>query len=150
MHARNWIALTLCMAGLAWPCALTALAGEVPADAGRDRGTQAASAAAMQDALKDTADFKIVDEVPQVLKKVAPRYPAAARKRGDQGLVHVRALVKKDGMPIEVSVPAGQGVTPELDRAAVDAVSQWTFVPAKSKGRPVAVWVVVPVNFRLK
>jgi periplasmic protein TonB len=150
MNIRRWIALPLCAGALAWPFTGVARAGEPPADTGQDRAAQAAPATAAQEALKDTADFKIVDEFPQVLKKVAPTYPAAARKRGDRGVVHVRALVKKDGTPIEVSVPSGQGISLELDKAAVDAVRQWTFVPAKSKGKPVAVWIVIPVNFRLK
>ena len=37
-----------------------------------------------------------------------------------------------------------------LAKAAVDAVKQWKFTPATLKGMPVAVWIVVPVSFRLK
>ena len=148
MHTRNWIALTLCMAGLAWPCATPALAGEEPADAARDLGTQA-TATATKEAPEDTADFRIVDEIPKLVKQVPPKYPKAARKRGEQGTVYVRALVKKDGTLLQVTVPSGKGASPELDKAAVDAVSQWTFMPAKVKGKPVAVWIVVPVKFSL-
>jgi periplasmic protein TonB len=149
MHTRNWIALTLCTAGLAWPCAVAALAGGESADPGRDRGVQATATAAQAEAA-DTADFKVVEQLPEVVKRVSPKYPKAARKHGDQGTVYVRALVKKDGTTVQVMVPSGRGVTPELDKAAVEAVSQWTFVPARSKGEPVAVWVVIPVKFRLQ
>jgi outer membrane biosynthesis protein TonB len=31
----------------------------------------------------------------------------------------------------------------------VDAVKQWIFEPAKAKGKPVAIWIAVPVNFKL-
>jgi protein TonB len=149
MHTRNWIALTFCMAALAWPCAVTALAGEESVGTDRDRSAQA-TATATQEAPEDTADFKIVDEIPKVVKQVPPKYPKAASKRGEHGTVFVRALVKKDGTPIQVAVAAGKGVSPALDRAAVEAVSQWTFEPAKSKGKPVAVWIVIPLKFSLR
>jgi TonB family protein len=34
-----------------------------------------------------------------------------------------------------------------FDQAAIDAVRQWKFKPAMAKGKPVAVWVAVPVRF---
>jgi protein TonB len=148
MHTRNWIVLTLCTAAIAWPLAGAAQAGEEPAGTDRNRSTQATTSAT-QAAPEDTADFKIVDEIPKLVKQVPPKYPKAAVKRGDQGTVYVRALVKKDGTLVMVAVAAGQGVTPDLDKAAVAAVKQWTYVPAKFKGEPVAVWVVIPVKFRL-
>jgi TonB family protein len=147
MRIRRWIALPLCAGALAWSLASPARANERPASAGQ---VQAAQAAEAREAVKDTVDFKIVDEVPKVVKSVPPRYPEEALRRGLEGRVFVRALVKKDGVPIEVSVAPGKGVTPELDQAAVDAVKQWRFITAKSKGKTVAVWIVVPVNFRLK
>jgi protein TonB len=38
---------------------------------------------------------------------------------------------------------------PELDRAALDAVRQWEFVPASLNGTPIAVIVTVIVNFSI-
>ena len=37
-----------------------------------------------------------------------------------------------------------------LDEAAVTAVRKWEFSPAKSGGKPVAVWVTFDVTFNLK
>jgi periplasmic protein TonB len=148
MRAWSWIAVTFCLAALAWPRAGTAQASAEPAGAERDRGAQATANAA-QDEPRDTLDIKVVDEIPKVVKRVPPKYPKAALKRGEQGTVYVRALVKKDGKLVLVAVPSGKGVSPELDKAAVDAVRQWTFVPAKLKDKPVAVFIVVPVKFSL-
>ena len=39
---------------------------------------------------------------------------------------------------------------PDLDLAAMEAVKQWRFEPAKQGNRPVAVWVMLPVRFALK
>jgi periplasmic protein TonB len=149
MRMRGWIALTLCAGALGWTLADAASAGQ-PATPGRALDATEVAATRAREASKDTADFSIVDEIPKVLKQVPPKYPDEARKHGVQGLVQVRALVKKDGLTAEVSVAPGKGVSPELDRAAVEAVQQWVFSPARAKGKPVAVWVVVPVKFSLR
>ena len=36
-----------------------------------------------------------------------------------------------------------------LDDYAVGAVRQWRFKPAMARGKPVAVWVALPVKFTL-
>jgi TonB family protein len=94
-------------------------------------------------------DFVTVDEMPKLLKQVPPKYPPGARKRGEQGTVFVRAFVKEDGKASKVTVK-DKGVSPELNQAAVTAVRQWVFEPAKAKGKPVAVYIVVPVKFTLR
>jgi protein TonB len=38
----------------------------------------------------------------------------------------------------------------DLDLAAMEAVRQWRFEPARQGKRPVAVWVMLPVRFALK
>ena len=89
-----------------------------------------------------------IDAMPKVLN--APvNYPEESRARGDQGMVQVKALVGKDGRVVEAAVDSTQTAPAALRRAAVEAVRQWTFEPARAKGEPVEVWVVVPVNFRL-
>jgi protein TonB len=59
-------------------------------------------------------------------------------------LLHV--LVGQDGRVRTVSVIRGvTGLTEE----AREALLRWTFRPATAYGRPVAVWVEIPVQFRL-
>ena len=62
------------------------------------------------------------------------------------GTVLVQALVGKDGKVHDVRV---QKSIPMLDASAIAAVKQWVFKPALSNNKPVAVWVAVPVRFRL-
>jgi protein TonB len=38
----------------------------------------------------------------------------------------------------------------DLDLAAMEAVKQWRFEPARQGNRSVAVWVMLPVRFALK
>jgi protein TonB len=39
---------------------------------------------------------------------------------------------------------------PELDQSAIEAVRRWRFEPARRDGASVAVWVVIPVEFKLQ
>jgi protein TonB len=83
------------------------------------------------------------------LQNPAPRYPAAARRSGEEGTVLLRVLVTPDGKPAKVEVDRSSG-SPVLDSAAADAVSRWRFVPARRGADPVEAWVVVPMVFRLE
>jgi len=78
-----------------------------------------------------------------------PRYPSRAVMLGQQGQVVVRAAIDERGAPEEVVVWTSSGF-PLLDKAAVDAVKRWRFVPARRGGGAVAAWVQVPVNFKLR
>jgi protein TonB len=39
---------------------------------------------------------------------------------------------------------------PDLDAAAADAVRRWRFEPARRGDEPVAMWVLLPVEFKLQ
>jgi periplasmic protein TonB len=78
-----------------------------------------------------------------------PRYPAAAMRRGVTGTVLVRVEVGADGLPTDVQVAQRSG-SRELDRAAVDAVRDWRFMPGQRDGQPVASVVTIPIDFSLE
>lgn len=78
-----------------------------------------------------------------------PRYPPRAVRFGWQGTVIVRARVNASGKVEQVVVHRSSGHL-LLDRAAVNAVRNWRFVPAVRGGRPVSCWVQVPVRFVLE
>jgi protein TonB len=48
---------------------------------------------------------------------------------------------------IQIELSAGH---PDLDSAAVEAVKQWRFEPARRGGQAVVVWLRMPVKFVLK
>jgi protein TonB len=60
----------------------------------------------------------------------------------------VRVLVGENGRPQEVSLGESSGES-ALDQAAMDAVREWRFEPAKRNGVPVRAWAIVPVEFKL-
>ncbi len=78
-----------------------------------------------------------------------PDYPRKSRRRNQQGVVLVEALVSEDGTTLEVDVLQSSGY-PLLDRAAIKAVSGWDFMPRMVGSKAVISKVQVPVQFSLR
>lgn len=74
-------------------------------------------------------------------------YPPDAKRKGISGLVKVEFVVGADGKVMFARV--AEGLDPEVDLAAVDAVRRSRFTPAMKEGEPVAVVMQIPVTFRL-
>ncbi|MCL2899176.1 energy transducer TonB [Brenneria tiliae] len=83
------------------------------------------------------------------LNNPAPRYPAMALKRKWQGTVTLRVRVLANGKPGEIQI-VNSSRYDMLDRAAIDAVRQWTFVPAQRDGAPQDSWASFPLSFKLQ
>jgi len=77
-----------------------------------------------------------------------PDYPEKARKAHQRGNVILQLVVGTDGLPSDVKVDRS-GLTPELEKAAIDAVKHWKFTPAARDGHPVAALIKVEVSFKL-
>ncbi len=126
------------------------LAAAARAHAGDDAAADATTPVPAASATAPAADAPpAIDEMPVPIKTVPPTYPASAVARKQEGTVHVQARVGKSGKVDKVRLVPGRGVAPDLDRAALDAVKQWEFKPARVKGQPKAAWVVIPIAFRL-
>lgn len=83
------------------------------------------------------------------LRNPPPAYPYMARRQGQQGKVILRVLVSPAGLPGQVEIRTSSGVG-SLDDAALDAVRNWRFVPARQGTQAVAAWVLVPIAFTLE
>jgi len=81
--------------------------------------------------------------------QVQPSYPSSARRLGIQGMTTLRVYVAADGRVGEVLIHQSAG-HPDLDSAAAEAVKRWRFEPARRGADPVGVWVLLPVQFRLR
>jgi protein TonB len=68
------------------------------------------------------------------LDNPAPAYPATSKRLGEDGTVVLRVRVTPEGRPDTVTVERSSGFA-RLDRAALDAVRQWKFVPARQGDR---------------
>jgi protein TonB len=86
---------------------------------------------------------------PIVLRRVPPRYPRKARASGANGLVLLEAILDRDGH-VEQPIRVLRSV-PMLDDAAVEALRQWRFRPARDhRQQTVRVVLEVPMRFVLE
>ncbi len=83
------------------------------------------------------------------LNNPKPKYPSLSRRAGEEGRVLLRVLVNADGIPETVEISSTSKFE-RLDNAALVAVKQWRFVPAKKNNVPMSAYVTVPINFSLK
>jgi len=95
---------------------------------------------------EETLDFWKVEEKPQLVKQVIPEYPWKARRGRLEGSVFLKVLVGSDGRVKDASVIRGLEV---FRQAALNAVYQFVFSPAQQNDKPVDVWMVIPMQFRL-
>lgn len=89
-------------------------------------------------------------KAPIVKTRVEPNFPASARSAmhgGRSVMVIVEAVISRDGCVRNMRLLA-QSQFPELNGAAVLAVSQWKFVPGYLDGQPVDVIFNLTINFR--
>ena len=86
---------------------------------------------------------------PKVVTQINPSYPQEAQKKGIQGRAVVEVVISESGTVAEARVvkeePAGHG----FGQAAVAAARQWRFEPATLDRKPVAVWWLIAINFKL-
>jgi protein TonB len=93
-------------------------------------------------------DLSQVDSQPQVIGRVNPAYPYAARQKNLEGVVIVRFLVDVEGKVTRASVVQANP-TQIFDQAALEAVRKWRFAPAQLDGEKVATWMSVPIRFKM-
>jgi protein TonB len=93
-------------------------------------------------------DIGQVDKMPQVISRIRPIYPLAAKQKNIQGVVVLKFMVTKEGTVRDVSVlkakPKGY-----FEKAAMDAVKKWKFRPGTVGKEPVNTWMTAMVKFRL-
>jgi TonB family protein len=81
----------------------------------------------------------------QLIKSVAPEYPAIAKVQHVSGRVQIEAVVDTSGNVAGVKVISGPAL---LHQPAVDAVKKWKYSPAILDGQPTITHVIVNVDFR--
>jgi TonB family protein len=86
-------------------------------------------------------------QVARLLKSVPPVYPSIARTNHVSGDVALDALIDANGNVTELKVVSGP---PILWQAAMDAVRQWKYDPARLNGRPVAIHLGLTMRFRFE
>jgi TonB family protein len=89
-----------------------------------------------------------VDMRPPVpLRKVDPKYVAAAVAERVEGIIRLAAVIRKDGTVDSISMI--RQLDRRLDQTAQEALAKWEFTPALRNGAPVDVDAVFEIPFRL-
>lgn len=120
--------------------------------------TAQAQATKTSTAADSTVNITLVDKQPTypggevaMLSFIAQNlvYPAKAIKQKKQGIVLLKFVVGTDGAISNIKVD--RSLSPECDKAAIDVVKKLQrFVPAQKDGHPVAVWLTLPLRFRIQ
>lgn len=96
---------------------------------------------------EEILEFWAVEEKPTVSHRVSPVYPEMARRAGLEGRVTLSFTVTIDGRATDVVVLHGAEI---FRAAALEAVAQFRFRPAKQNDKSVPVRMTIPMNFRLR
>lgn len=128
-----------------------AVAASAPAETlsmnnGAAAGTQGAGAIRQGDL---PGPETVIPARPKYRDNPVPSYPRIARKRGHEGRTLLRVEVLETGRVGGIEIAASSGFD-VLDRAALESVKKWDFVPGAKNGKKIRQWVVVPIAFSLK
>jgi TonB family protein len=82
-----------------------------------------------------------------LVTKVNPVYPKAAKVAGVQGTVNLEAIISKEGVPIDIRVL--DSPSDDLTQSSLEAVRQWRYKPVLLNGNPVEVITTIVVNYTL-
>jgi len=91
-------------------------------------------------------EYVAYEKEPQLVSIKDPVYPDIAREAGVEGTVMIRVLVGEDGFVKDKIIVQSVAM---LDESAAAAAETAVFKPALQKDKPVAVWMVIPIEFRL-
>jgi periplasmic protein TonB len=83
------------------------------------------------------------------LQNPKPAYPPASKRLGEQGKVVLRVLIGEDGNAQGAEIKQSSGYD-RLDKAALETVRKWRYVPGKRGGVAEAMWFDVPIQFVLE
>jgi len=83
---------------------------------------------------------------PKAIVQVHPEYPLLAKQARIQGQVQIDAILDEQGNVVEMRVVSGP---PLLHQAALDALKQWKYEPVYLNDQPIAVEMIVTINFQL-
>lgn len=84
---------------------------------------------------------------PTLIHSIEPEFTEQAREANFQGSASIELIVDQQGNPQNIRVVRHLGMG--LDEKAVEAVRQYKFRPAMYQGHPVAVQIIIDVDFHL-
>ncbi len=93
------------------------------------------------------ASASVLQDQPEVKKRVEPWYPELLKKAGIEGEVLVQVFIDEQGKVGKTEIL--KSTHEAFSEAAVKAVKQWEFSPAMKDGKSIKAEVVIPFRFKL-
>ena len=87
------------------------------------------------------------DKAPKRIFGGPPSYPPLARKLRQQGRVVAEFIVTEEGIPIDIRIV--ESASSVLDKAVLDAITEWRYEPAEKDGVKVRVHMRFRQKFKL-
>ena len=85
---------------------------------------------------------------PSPTRKVDPKYPPTLINEHVEGEVVLYAVIRRDGSVDSIQLV--RGLDEELDKNAMNALSQWKFHPATRQGEPVELEAIIHIPFHAR
>lgn len=86
---------------------------------------------------------------PELIYRVEPDYPDAARTARIDGFVLLQATINQKGDVVNIKVLSTPQARYGFSEKAIEAVSKWKFKPSIYRGKPVSVRIKFSVEFNL-
>jgi TonB family protein len=75
-------------------------------------------------------------------------YPESAKRDEVEGTVIISVVIEADGSVSDLEI--AENIREDLDQAAIDAVKQTQWIPARKDNEPLACKIFIPVQFKLE
>jgi TonB family protein len=85
---------------------------------------------------------------PKIRIQIKPTYPKNAKRAQKEGKVILKATVGTDGIPKNIVAVTNLGFG--FEKAAIDALKKFRFIPAKKKGKTIESTIQIPFEFKLE
>jgi protein TonB len=105
--------------------------------------------------LDDSALLSALESPPELLNReevaeaISRNYPPLLRDAGVTGSATLRMQVGRDGVVDSTTIEVMESTHEAFGDAAARVASQLRFRPARVDGKPVRVWVTLPITFQL-
>jgi len=87
-------------------------------------------------------------QAPRLVYKVEPSFPEIPRQESIEAILILKLAIASDGHVAHVEIL--RSVHPLINKAAIDAVRQWCFEPAKIAGKPVSASLIITMEVYLQ
>lgn len=112
-------------------------------------GVEGGTAGGLAPGADEVFSETVVDEVPMLLAAPAPEYPSLLRQAGITGRVVLQAIVDTTGRAEPSSIKVVESPNVGFERASRQWMLKALFRPARLRGRPVRVYVHLPLDFTI-